>query len=127
MFQRIILLVGIVGISLFTACSPEEEDDGNNGNEATANMLLTVVFVDGSAAPNAEVTLYKTQEDYNNKQNPATSGQTDSSGEVKFEGLDLSIYYWVAKLGNQDNSNSTFWTGAALKANETFEKTTQIR
>lgn len=107
----------------FQACSTEEE----NEETPTGRLLIKVLDADGSAAADAQVTLYTSQTDYNEKSNAFANMQSDQFGEAMFNDLEVQAYWYHVEKQGRTNSSSSFNTGSAIKANELTEKITQLR
>lgn len=108
-----------------SACGTDDSTD--DPVEETGALSISVLYVDGSTAMDAAVTLYLTQNDYLNETNPDKTGSTDQTGEVVFTDLPLVKYWYTVKKDGATNAASNFQTGVALTAGETLEKTTQLR
>lgn len=99
-----------------------------NVNEAQAQILstklkITVVDELGNVVPDAKVTIYGSEADYNKEVNPVQPFQlTDSKGKVTFKKLNTKSYYVIIRKGDKDNSGggeiiSTLKKGKVNKAN----------
>ena len=79
-------------------------------NEAEAqifNTKLKITVVDelGNIVPDAKVTLYGSEADYNKEVNAVQPFQlTDSKGRVIFKKLDAKSYYVIVRKGDKDNA-----------------------
>jgi len=79
-------------------------------NEAEAqifNTKLKITVVDelGNIVPDAKVTLYGSEADYNKEVNAVQPFQlTDSKGRVTFKKLDAKSYYVIVRKGDKDNA-----------------------
>lgn len=126
MMNAKLILLSLLTAGLFNACSRDDGDTPSNQDQ-TASLLITVLDADGSKAMDANVTLYGSQDDYNNKANPISTATTDNLGEVYFEELELKAYWFFAEKQGRNNASSAHSTGVALKAGEELEKMTQLR
>jgi len=57
----------------------------------------------GNIVEGATVTLYKTQSDYENSENPIQSGTTDEKGRITFKELNPVSYYMDVRKGDMNN------------------------
>lgn len=91
-------IFAILALVLFLfSCTEKEYID------AAPQLLFTVVadnlvFVEG-----ASVSLFNSQEDWENHSNVVASLQTDGKGQVLFENLDEQIYYFYIEKGDLNN------------------------
>ena len=91
-------IFAILALVLFLfSCTEKEYID------ADPQLLFTVVadnlvFVEG-----ASVSLFNSQEDWENHSNVVASLQTDGKGQVLFENLDEQIYYFFIEKGDLNN------------------------
>lgn len=91
-------IFAILALVLFLfSCTEKEYID------AAPQLLFTVVadnlvFVEG-----ASVSLFNSQEDWENHSNVVASLQTDGNGQVLFENLDEQIYYFYIEKGDLNN------------------------
>lgn len=79
------------------------------------NTSLRLVVIDdlGNPVEGAKVTLYHTQDDYRQEQNPATETETsDKKGRVKFGKLEPKVYFILAEKDGMSNA------GAGVETNE---------
>ncbi len=77
-------------------------------NDSNAQVLKTKLQVTvrndlGNAVEGATVTLYKTQTDYENNENPVQSGETDEKGKIIFKELFPVSYFMDARKGDLNN------------------------
>ena len=77
-------------------------------NESHGQMLKTKLQVEvrndlGNSVQGAIVTLYKTQADYENNENPVQSGETDEKGRIVFKELDPVSYFVDARTEDLSN------------------------
>ncbi len=57
----------------------------------------------GNIVEGATVTLYKTQADYENNENPVQSGETDEKGRIIFKELQPVSYFMDVRKGDLNN------------------------
>lgn len=70
-------------------------------------LRLTILDELGNLVEGADVTLYNSDEDYRQEQNPVMEKQvTDSKGRVKFIGLEPKVYYVLAEKEDKDNAGA---------------------
>ncbi len=67
------------------------------------HLNLTVLDDAGNPVEGAEVSLYKTVDDYNNNKPAVDPLKTNKKGVVKFGPLEAVEYYIFAKKGNMSN------------------------
>lgn len=83
----------------------------------TTSLKITVLNELGNTEENVEVQLYSTDEDYKKEENSVTDvALTNKKGQVKFKGLDPTVYYIMAKKGDKNN-----W-GAGVQTDSLQEK-----
>lgn len=75
-----------------------------NTTKLPTNLKITVLDHLGNLAVGATVTLYKSEEDYKNNQNPVASAVTDEKGRVTFKKLEPIVYYLDARKGDMNNN-----------------------
>lgn len=71
------------------------------------NTKLRITVLDdlGNIVPEAEVTLYANQDDYNNEVNPIQETMmTDDKGRVTFRKLELTTFYVIVRKGDMTNA-----------------------
>ncbi len=71
------------------------------------NTKLRITVLDdlGNVVPEAEVTLYANQDDYNNEVNPIQETMmTDDKGRVTFRKLELTTFYVIVRKGDMTNA-----------------------
>lgn len=71
------------------------------------NTKLRITVLDdlGNIIPEAEVTLYANQDDYNNEVNPIQETMmTDDKGRVTFRKLELTTFYVIVRKGDVTNA-----------------------
>nr|WP_321358130.1 hypothetical protein [uncultured Draconibacterium sp.] len=71
--------------------------------EPAPQILITVVEDDLVFVEGASVSLFNSQEDWENHSNVVASLQTDEKGQVLFENLDEQIYYFYIEKGDLNN------------------------
>lgn len=80
-----------------------------NANEAEAQLFntrlrITVLDELGNVVPDAEVTLYANEADYNKEVNEVKpKAKTDEKGRVTFKDLDPQAYYVIVRKGKLTN------------------------
>lgn len=68
------------------------------------SLRITVIDNLGNFVENAEVTIYESEDDYRNNENPVAETQkTDDKGRVKFKDLRPVPYFIDARKGDQSN------------------------
>lgn len=67
------------------------------------NLKITVIDGLGNVVEDAEVTLYKTKEDYLNGENALMTEKTNKKGEVKFKKLEPMAYFVDARTEEMNN------------------------
>lgn len=71
----------------------------------STKLKITVVDELGNVVPDAKVTLYGSEADYNKEVNPVQPFKlTDSKGRVTFKKLTPKSYYVIIRKGDKDNS-----------------------
>ncbi|MFY0591442.1 carboxypeptidase-like regulatory domain-containing protein [Roseivirga sp.] len=71
----------------------------------STKLKITVVDELGNVVPDAKVTLYATEADYNKEVNPVQPFKlTDSKGKATFKKLDTKSYYVIVRKGDKDNA-----------------------
>lgn len=79
------------------------------------SLKITVINSLGNVVHNAEVTIYKSEDNYRNNINPVAETQlTDEKGIVTFKKLDPVSYFIDARKGDQSNDGEGVQT-AKLK------------
>lgn len=91
-----IIVVMAILIS-FLSCTKEEYVD------ADPQLLFTVVENNLVFVEEATVSLFNSQEDWENHANVVASQQTDGKGQVLFENLDEQTYYFYIEKGDLNN------------------------
>lgn len=67
-------------------------------------LRITVLDKLGNVVPEAEVTLYANEADYNAEENPVQpTDKTDDKGRVTFKGLEGTTYYVIVRKGDMTN------------------------
>lgn len=94
--KRILVLA-----SIFILCSAFVS---SSSQLIKTQLFVTVVDEIGNVQPGAKVTLYKTQEDYENGANGIGPKKANHKGKVRFLGLKKTSYYILAKKGKKDNT-----------------------
>lgn len=75
-------------------------------------LKITVINELGNIEEGATVTLYGTEEDYKNEENPIGESQiTDDKGVVKFSDLEPKVYYVLAEKDDKNNWGAGVQTG----------------
>lgn len=67
-------------------------------------LKITVLDGLGNLTEGAKVTIFKTETDYTNNENPVATGITDAKGRVVFKNLEPIIYYVYAYKGDMNNN-----------------------
>ena len=80
----------------------------------------------GNIVEEASVTLYETEDDYENETNPVAEGMTDKKGIAKFKELKPIAYYVLAKKEDLNNFGGGEQTGK-LEANKINKVTIVIQ
>lgn len=71
----------------------------------STKLRITVLDELGNVVPDAEVTLYATQNDYKNETNPVQpTAKTDRKGRALFKKLNADQFYVIVRKGDRDNS-----------------------
>jgi hypothetical protein len=87
---------------------------GCKKNDESSSTSLTIRVIDntGNSLPGASVKLYTSLEDLEQQEKQiGTTMTTDTTGEVKFDGLTELKYYWFAEKGCRNNMNGVYTTG----------------
>jgi hypothetical protein len=72
----------------------------------TTSLNIRAIDVEGNSIPGATVKLYKSSTDLEQKKNQVGSTQaTDTTGEVTFNNLEATKYFWFAEKGCKNNIN----------------------
>lgn len=91
-------IFAILALVLFLfSCTEKEYID------ADPQLLFTVVADNLVSVEGASVSLFNSQEDWENHSNVVASLQTDGKGQVLFENLDEQIYYFYIEKGDLNN------------------------
>jgi len=78
--------------------------DSSRSQIFKTSLQITVRNELGNEESGANVTLYKTEEDYNNSKNPVgETKKTDGKGKVTFEGVEATAYFVQVEKGDRDN------------------------
>lgn len=125
--MRTLLFLTAFTFLLSTTSCKKDDAENEESPTATAALEIQVLYVNSEPVVDAEVQLYGTQADYNDKSNVISTQTTDASGTVLFEKLEAKQYWWYVKKDGQDNKSSAYFTGANLVNGETLSKITQIR
>jgi uncharacterized GH25 family protein len=83
----------------------------SNTQIVKTQLHITVRNDLGNTVPEASVTLYANEADYEKEQNPVQSGTTDEKGIVKFKELKAQEYFVLAKKGDTNNFGGGEKTG----------------
>jgi hypothetical protein len=75
----------------------------SNAQLLPTNLKITVLDGLGNVVEGAEVTIYKTKEDYLNNENALATASTDKKGEVKFKKLEPIVYFVDARTDEMNN------------------------
>lgn len=68
------------------------------------SLKITVIDYLGNVVEGASVTLYGTEEDYDNEENPlADTGYTNSKGQITFKKLETNLFYINATKDDLNN------------------------
>lgn len=71
------------------------------------SLRITILDELGNPVEGAEVTLYPTQEDYRQEENPVMPTETtDRKGRVKFSGLEPTVYFVDAIKEDMSNAGA---------------------
>lgn len=81
-------------------------------------LEIVVIDVNNNKIPNAIVTIYLNEDDWQNKTNSIEQQNTDANGTVLFENLEEVIYYFYVQKGNLDNTLGVSYFANPLKKNE---------
>ncbi len=77
---------------------------GFNGKPLPTSLKVTVIDNLGNFVEGADVTLFKTEDDYRNETNPVAGPiKTDAKGRVKFKDIEAISYYIHAVKGDKTN------------------------
>ncbi len=112
-----ILLCCVMG---FTACKKEIID--------TPPQLQLHVFNEaGNSVSNANVSLYLSEEDWENKSGTITTAITTNEGTVLFENLEEQVYYFWVEKGELNNNYTIAATGKPLAINTIAKVKVEIK
>lgn len=90
------------------------------------SLKITVIDNLGNVVQNAEVTIYRSEDNYRNNTNPATKKQlTDEKGRVTFKKLAPVSYFIDARKGDKSNDGEGVQT-AKLKEGKVNKVNTVI-
>jgi hypothetical protein len=79
------------------------------------SLKIRAIDVEGNSIPGATVKLYKSSADLEQKKNQLGSTQTtDTTGEVTFDNLEATKYYWFAEKGCKNNLNGIITTDTLI-------------
>ncbi len=76
--------------------------------------------------PDANVTLFKSENDLYLKQDPVTTNQTDPAGQVLFENLEEQRYYFYVEKDGLDNTSDVAATKDTIQTGQRFEIVVKI-
>ena len=80
------------------------------------NLKITVLDDVGSYIEGAEVTLYGTEDDYRNEENPVSETlNTNEKGQVTFKKIEAKVYYVYVEKGDLNNDGGAAQTNALVK------------
>jgi len=88
------------------------------------SLKVTVRNDLGNTESGAQVSLYKSKEDYQKSQNAVATKITDEKGNVLFTDLEAIVYYMSAEKGDKNNFDAGEKTDALLP--EKINKVTVI-
>lgn len=80
------------------------------GQLLNTSLRITIVNELGNLEEDAKVTLYKSQDDYENEINPVDSAMTDKKGRVTFKKLEPIAYFVGAVKGDRNNHGAGIQT-----------------
>ncbi len=84
--------------------------------QLSTSMRITVIDNLGNFVEGAEVTIYKTEEDYRNGTNPVGEKQiTDKKGRARFKDIPAVSYYIHAVKGDKTNIGEGVQTAPLTK------------
>lgn len=83
----------------------------HKSEDLPTNLKITVLDDMGNFIEGAEVTLFGTEDDYRNEENPVAEKQlTDKKGQVRFTDLESKVYFVLVKKGDMNNDGGAVQT-----------------
>ncbi len=86
-----------------------------NAQLLPTKLRVTVIDELGNIAEGAEVTIYKTEEDYRASENPVMKETTDKKGRVTFKDVEPISYFIDARMGDKNNDGKGAVTAPLLE------------
>jgi len=96
-------------LTLALACSKNDKPDTPDEKSGSAEITVydatqwSTTDTLGKPAADADVSLYKSRQDYNNGGQPAFTGKTAANGKIVFTKLDTGTYYLVSRKEDKFN------------------------
>ncbi len=114
----VILVCLIIGAS---SCEKTNYEDNLPAFE------ITVLDETENVVPGAMVSLFLTQEDWENQKNPVITQSTNELGKATFNDLDEKVYYFFAEKNRATNALEVSYLELPLEINKMKTITTTIR
>ncbi len=109
--NKIFFLLACLSLG-FTNCNKDESNE-----VPTGSLKIKLVNNLNKAMTSTLVELFKSQADFTNKTNLVASQMSDTFGYVTFSKIPISVYYWLASKGCQNNYNGKTKTPVAITVN----------
>ena len=105
--RKLIILLSFIGVFSISEV---------NAQLFRTQLKVTVLDDAGNSVENAEVVLYKSEEDFKKEQNPISDKlKTDVKGVVKFDNLEAKVYFILVQKGDMNNWNGGIKTDALIE------------
>jgi hypothetical protein len=86
--------------------------------DSPPQLEIAVVDASNNKVLGAEVTIFLSEDDWQNKTNPVAQITSDVNGSALFTDLEETIYYFYVQKGSLDNTLATSYFQNPLKMNE---------
>lgn len=103
--KRIIPIFALIAITLFSFTSV-------NKDFLPTKLQVTVIDRLGNFVSGATVTIYTTEDDYRNNENPVAAAVTDEKGRAVLTDLNPVSYFIDARKGDENNNGEGVKTAA---------------
>ena len=95
--------------------------------DVAPQLEIMVTDISDDPVSGAAVTLFETESDFYENENPVKTSVTDAAGKVLFEELNETIYYFYAEKGDLNNFYEVMTFNDPLSKNEIKTITCIIR